>query len=119
VFWTVRIPDGSVSVDLDAGTASIQVSDLDLEDYFTIANALQDGPSVDATVSYEVHWSGVTSQSRVRNVEQGYTGLFLTTGATVRWTGSNAQGFQYASSDTGQIVNFAQIGHERNGVFFS
>ena len=107
-----------MSVDLDTGTASIRVSDLEIEDYFNIANALKDGPSVGATVSYEFHWSGVTSQSQVRNEAQGFRGLFLQTGATARWTGQNANGFQYASSDSGQTVNFAQIGHEHNGVFF-
>lgn len=118
VFWTVRIPDDSVAVNLDAGTASLRVSDLSLRDFFSISNALNNGSSVGATVSYEFHWSGVTSQSQVRNEAQGFRGLFLTTGVTAQWTGSNTNGFQYASSDSGQTVNFAQIGHEHNGVFF-
>jgi hypothetical protein len=120
VFWTVAVPASSVDVDLDAGTARLQVTNLALKDYFTIGNALfGGGPTpVDATVSFDMHWSGVTSREKIRDTENGFAGEFLHTGATIAWSGSEA-GFSFASSASGQTVHFAEIGHERNGVFFA
>jgi hypothetical protein len=122
LFWTIQIPKNSVEVHLGAGTASLRVDDLALTDFFDIPNALSNGAlkgSSPATVSFDIHWSGVIERRQVRNADLHVAGLFLTTGASIRWTGTNAQGFTFTSDAAGQTVVSAQIGHERNGVFFS
>lgn len=119
LFWTVRIPSESVEVDLEDGTASLDVSRLHLEDYFTLANALADGKSVAAQVSFKIHWQGVTKRTRVHDPSLHVAGLFLDTGAHITWEGQNAQGFEFESHSAGQKVVFAQIAHERNGAFFN
>ena len=40
LFWTVVLPSDAVQVDLSAGTATLEVHNLHLQDYFTLENAL-------------------------------------------------------------------------------
>jgi hypothetical protein len=114
----VRIPDENVSVNLGAGRASMHFTGQTALDFGSILNSLGNGPSVPATVSYDLEWSGVLQRSQVRDDTQGYAGQFLQTNATINWTASNANGFHFTSDAAGQSTAFAQLGHERNGVFF-
>ena len=67
VFWTAPIERGSVKINLGAGSAALHVADLDVEDYGNVVNALMDGTSVPATVSFDVSWSGVSERVNLRN----------------------------------------------------
>ena len=118
MFWTVRIPDESVSINLDAGTATMRFADQAVLDFGSISNALGNGPSVAATVSYDLEWSGVLQRTQIRDDAQGYAGLFLLTDATINWAAQADNGFTFTSDVGGQSTAFAQLGHERNGVFF-
>src|SRR2546430_9525301 len=40
-----------------AGNAAFQASNVDVEDYHDVVNALMDGPEVDAEVSWDIRWS--------------------------------------------------------------
>jgi hypothetical protein len=112
-----------VAIDLDSGTASYRVSNLFEHDFGSIPNAITNGavsgPPVDATVSFDLEWSGVTAQAVIANAKQGFAGDFFLTGATLSWSASNANGFSFASdpASTSNSV-FAMLGHERNGRFF-
>jgi hypothetical protein len=56
----------------------------------------------------------------VHNEKLHVAGLFLDTDAHIHWTGHNHKtGFTFTSHDNGQKTVSAQIGHERNGVFFN
>ena len=59
LFWTTPIDRDSVRVDLSVSSASLHVADLEIEDYHDVVNALTDGPSVEATVSFDIGWSGI------------------------------------------------------------
>ena len=48
LFWTVPIDKSSLKVSPGSGRASLVVKDLDMEDYFNVINALQDGTSNEA-----------------------------------------------------------------------
>ena len=115
VFWTAAIDRGSVQVNLGKGSASLHVADLDVEDYGNVINALQDGPSVEASVSLDVSWGGVDERVKIRNRDTGFAGEFIHNTATLNWSASES-GFSFTSDplDSG----FAEIGHERNGIFF-
>ena len=89
-----------------------------VRDFFNIPNSLNNGSSVSAAVSYSIRWHGVKNRRHVHNEDFHVAGLFLDTHATIDWTGHNANGFHFASDDEGQTTISAQIGHERNGVFF-
>jgi hypothetical protein len=115
VFWTAPIDRGSVQVNLGNGSASLHVADLDVEDYGNVVNALQDGPSVEASVSFDATWSGVDERVKIRNHDADFGGEFIHNMATLTWSASEA-GFSFTSNPLDS--DFAEIGHERNGVFF-
>jgi hypothetical protein len=129
LFWVVRIPEGDVKVHLGKGEASMHVRNLAVTDWKTNPNSLTGGkllgPGVPATVSFDIHWSGVTRKVKVRDAKNGFAGRFLETGATMTWSSSqksqlgNPDGFAFVSDPAKTTkTNFAEVGHERNGVFF-
>jgi hypothetical protein len=114
----VALPDSAVHVDGVSGKAEMHVSGLAIEDYFKLSNALAEGPSVDATVSFDVTWSGpVTQRLNVQDATHTFAGEYAVNQATVAWSGSNANGFSFHSATSTSL--FAETAHERNGIFFS
>jgi hypothetical protein len=111
------VPASAVDVDLTAGTARLQAS-VALRDYGTILNAVTGGSFLPATASFDVHWSGVTSTAKIRDTAHGWAAELQRTGASMSWSGRTAA-FEFVSAVVGQTSLFAQIGHERNGVFFA
>ena len=130
LFWTIAVPPESVTIDLDNATASLQVADVPVIDAHDLANALTGGMGltnppipaiapVPATVSFAVQWGGSVNQAKVTNQASGFTGEFIETIATIKWSASEA-GFDFVSEDPNPARNFySVIGHERNGVFFN
>jgi hypothetical protein len=118
-FWTSAIPDRSVDVHPGKGTATMLVSGLEVEDYFNLANALVDGPSVEATVSFDVRWAEpVTRTVTVSDPATDFDGRFLENQAEVSWSASE-DGFTFVSDPASTSTKvFAEIGHEHNGTFF-
>jgi hypothetical protein len=124
-FWTAAIPDNNVQVNFAAGKAEMHVQNLVMEDYFKLPNALANGPEVDATVSFDVVWSGpVTRRLNVPDGSNGnrFAGEYVENQATVTWSGSNELGFRFTANpgDFSTSVPgraFAELGHERNGIF--
>jgi hypothetical protein len=110
---------GSVSVGGLSGSASMRATGLDLDDYFTIENALFGGgpEEVPADASFDVEWSGVTDRGSTSDATNDFTLEFVTTDATMGWT-VRSGGATYASS-TVTVTPFAIVGKERNGTFFS
>ena len=115
LFWTVRLDRGAVRVNLHDGTAALHVDDLDIEDYGNVVNALQDGPSVEATVSFDVNWSGGHEPLKISNHDLRFRGQYIRNSATLVWSAAE-HGFAFQSDPLAS--GFAEIGHERNGVFF-
>jgi hypothetical protein len=118
LFWTVPIA-AQEQVNLGTGTARMQVSDLSLQDFFSIPNALfhlQTPVSIDARCSFDIHWTGPVS-SRGGVTTPGSTGELVMTEATMTWSASNAAGFSFVSNPSGTTSQFAQLGHISNGVF--
>ena len=90
MFWTIAIPTDSISVNFAAGKASFRVSDIDVEDYHDVVNALNDGPSVPATVSWDIRWSHAMGRTKIRDVENDFAGDFVQTVAQTAWSGETA-----------------------------
>ena len=119
MFWTVRLPDDSVALDLHRGRAELEVRDRRLLDYGKNPNALALGDSVPATASYRVSWRGpVTRRVRVRDQDNGFTGEYVENAAALEWS-AEREGFRFVSdpAETAMIV-FAELGRERNGAYF-
>jgi hypothetical protein len=120
-FWTVAIPPADIVYSHPgAGEAEMKVTNLAIEDYFNLGNALMDGPSVGATVSFDVVWTGnVTRHVNEKDATNQFAGEYAETQATVTWSGNNANGFSFMSDPASTSTsNFAETGHEHNGIFF-
>ena len=119
LFWTVPVRENAILTELDDGatpSATLDVADLDVEDYHNLNNALHDGPSVEATVSFRVHWGGSSTPLELHNSQLRFSGTYFVDTASIAWSASEP-GFTFTSDPTSHSV-FAVIGHERSGVFF-
>lgn len=102
------------------GVNTVKASRADVEDYFNIPNALLGPtPPIPASVSFELRWSGVTKRVHLRDETNHFVGDYIEDMATLRWS-AKEEGFHFVSdpANTSTTV-FAEIGSERNGVFFS
>jgi hypothetical protein len=121
LFWTNRLPNSSAHAADDESEegASLRVTDLALFDYFSVGNALADGDSIDASVSYSLRWAGGGSPLTADDGKNFHFEGRQTT-ATIAWS-ARENGFVFHSdpSASTQHTNFAQVGEERNGVFYS
>ena len=143
VFWTAVIPDRDVQVNPGAGTAEMHVRNLPELDYYSpTGNAalLSLGPTWQtgyfaSTVSFDVVWNGpVMRRVNVKDAADGFAGTFNENQATVTWSTSSSSGFTFTSNPgdfstsvpetpgvngvTAPLNFFAEVGHERNGIFF-
>jgi len=118
LFWTVPVSTNSVEVE-GSGKASLVVNNLVMEDYFNIVNALKDGQTNPATVSFQVHWAQGGKRINVRDPATGMAGEFVKNSATMAWSVASPAGVVYQSGPENTSASIAsQLGQERNGVFF-
>lgn len=128
LFWTIWVPDSAVQVNLAAGSAVMQVSNLQTLDFVTFQNDILHGPANPTTLSFLMQWSGLTDRERVTvpvlsDGSPGFTAQLaqsLTGGATVEFTANEPTvGAAYSSDpSTPATVLYAGLGIERNGVFY-
>src|SRR6266852_7564483 len=96
LFWTQPVSEDALEVDLEDGTATLGLDDLDEEDYHNLLNALQDGPSDSASVSYEMRWKATAEPMNVTDSVHRFSGRFqLSTVQMVWW--SKAANFEVVS----------------------
>ena len=97
----------------------MKVKNLDIEDYGTLDNALNDINEIEGEVSFDIRWHHKISRFTVRNpaADQMFSGEFTQTLATVKWSG-RSDDFEFHSDPGSEVVRRAEIGEERNGVFF-
>jgi hypothetical protein len=136
VFWMIPVAHDAVKVDFDEGRARLRVSGLKLFDDHDIANSVTLGlglpgdlgfpyppiapvAPVRATVSFDVEWNGIVAMAQIHNSAQSFKGLFLSTGATIRWS-AEQPGFRFESETPDPGRNLVSVlGREQNGVFFT
>jgi hypothetical protein len=119
LFWTQPVSEDALDVDLEDGTATLKVTDLDEEDYHNLLNALQDGPSEPASVSFKMRWTATAPAIRVTDSVHGFTGRFRISTVKIEWTAQTPT-FEFVSDAANITINVSSvIGRERNGVFFS
>jgi len=95
------------------------VSDVDVEDYHDVVNALMDGPEVDAEVSWNIRWSHPLGRTKIRDVENNFAGDFVQNVAQLAWTGKTDAATFVSDPEETSVNEFSLLAHERNGVFFS
>ncbi len=98
-----------------------RVQNLPIRNYGSIPNALS-GPHARYTsgmVSFTITWHGMGKRSHIGDRKLQFTSGVLQNKATMEWT-ATVNGVTYHSDPAHTSHStFAQIGHERNGVFYS
>ena len=123
LFWTTEIPGDGIDVNPGKGYASMQASNVPVLDFGDIINALFGGgpPAVPGNVSFNVVWSGVTERLNIKNTDPiygGFAGEFVRNSAQMEWT-ATAGDYQFVSDPLATSSSiFAELGQERNGIFF-
>jgi hypothetical protein len=130
LFWITQpcvISPDDIVMNLSDGTATFQFNNIELFDWTTLANSLTSGALVPgtptkATMSATVQWSDVARRFQVDDTTNGFGGNFIETKATFSVSTQNADGSSFSGTGDSTIAtafgNFAEIGVERNGVFF-
>jgi len=96
LFWTVALPPGSVQSNPGSGAASLVVHNQPVLDYHNIPNALLQGPSNPATVSFTVNWQKGSQKINTRNPTEGFAVQLVQNTATMTWS-ATTQGVTYTS----------------------
>ena len=119
LFWTIPFASDSVASQFGAGRASFAVENSAERDFHNIGNALANGSSDRAVVSFAVEWSGVLDRGHFSDPDHSFQLDFVDTGATIRWSGVNEATGATFTSGPNNLASFARLAHERNGRFFN
>jgi len=122
LFWTTPVDIDDIDVNLGKGFASMEVEDLPVFDFGDFGNALF-GTGTPAAVSFTVEWRGVNQRVNIKNTDSpadggGWAGEVIRNVAKMEWTAAVGH-LSYESDPLATSgSSFAEIGKERNGVFF-
>jgi hypothetical protein len=130
VAWTTPVPAHSITINLEAGTASLRLRNVPVFDYFTVPNSLDpvhlQGVAAATLQTLQVEWSGVTQHRAYHDPASTFAGVFLETAAHISVVVTTAavpahaiHGFRFVSDPLETSASsFAEIGQEQNGAFF-
>jgi hypothetical protein len=121
LFWTIPVPNDAVQIDLRAQTASFAYDSLAIPDFTDFANGVTGGPSIPGVATFNVQWGGTTSTTSVRVPAQTFEGTYFQDTATIEFSVASPMqnNFTFTSDAASTSTSlFAEIGLERNGVFF-
>jgi hypothetical protein len=127
VFWTTPIPEHSVKVNLEKGSASLHLTNVPVFDFFTVQNSIDPvnpaGVAAATLNTLHVEWSDATAPQEYNDPASTFAGTFLKTAARISVVVTTSAvpahgipGFTFVSDDI--IATFAEIGQEQNGAFY-
>jgi hypothetical protein len=119
LFWTACIDAGDVDVNPGNGRATMSVSDLEIPDYFNGNNALLLGPSEPGVVSFHIEWMKSSDKRRFRYAPEQWLANVVINEAKAEWEAETVLAHYVSDPLATSASLFAEVGHERNGVFFS
>lgn len=105
------MPAQQLRVILAEPSASMSLRDVPVVDAHDLKNALTKGPTVPATISWDIQWSGLNRRVIYNDNSKGFYALAFEDTATIRWSAKQA-GFSFVA-DPGTST-FAEIGYARN-----
>ena len=128
VFWTMPVPPDSAAMNLGKGEAAFCLSDAQMPDMGDLLTATWGGGAVDglgmplspvfaSTVSVEARWFDGGSKETLEDEVNQFRYVHRVTDARIKWR-SIRRGAMFESDEGPQVVDYAAIGKERNGVFF-
>jgi hypothetical protein len=123
LFWTEAVRNSTVEADPEEGQATLDLTSEDVpevKDFHNIPNSLAGGPGDDAFFRLHVEWDGEGAVRTVNDTTNEVAARFVNGPGSISFRATNlTTGFTYDSVRKGQTVKFAEVGRERNGVFFS
>jgi hypothetical protein len=119
LFWTSCIDSHDVAVNPGNGRASMSVSDLEIPDHFNGDNAIVLGPSEPGVVSFHIEWTKSNDKRQFRYDPEQWLANVVINEARAEWEGETAKAHYVSDPLATSASLFAEVGHERNGVFFS
>jgi len=120
LFWTTVVSSDSVDVDLAAGRATLQVSDIQQKDFFDFENAILGNGATpqQGRVSFRVEWTAFGPVADFDNASQQFRGSFSPAVAQMEWSGRSGD-YEFKSAPLAEsTTGAAQLGAERNGSFY-
>jgi len=120
LFWTTVAPADSVQVNLNAGTATLELDLEHMKDFFNLENALVGGGARPnpAIVSFKVQWTSVGPAIQFDNAAQSFRGTFRNAMAQMEWTARSGD-FEFESAPLAtSTTDAAELGQESNGSFY-
>ena len=88
-----------------------------MPDYHDFVSSVTGGIPDPGIVSFRAEWLRSLDRHHYSNAARGWEGTFVTNHSTCHWSGRTAKAEFH--TDTVDPEIFAEVGHERNGVFFS
>lgn len=105
---------GVVQVHPGSGRALYHATDIAMPDFG--ANALTGGPAVPGVVSFHLEWAPSHNKQHYHYAPHQWEGDFVQTTVSCSWSGHTATTDFH--TDTFNPTIFAEVGHEKSGVFF-
>ncbi len=127
VLWIVPVPLDSIQVNPAAGRASLHLSNITLNDSFTVDNSFSMAiPFATGVIdSLHVEWAGVTRRVEFSDPVNTFSGLFVQVAANAEVQvrtlpgGTGGSGFTFVSGPLAtSSSSFAEVAHDQNGQFF-
>lgn len=118
LFWTIPLPPQSVAANPAAGTAIYRARNLEIRNFTDFNESLSGQPGDLATVSFEVHWSGVDQRVHIHDEVTQFAGDFVRGKARMRWAAVVGDYMFRSGPLSTSSSDFAEIGTMRNGTFF-
>jgi hypothetical protein len=134
VVWTTPIPEDSVEVNLNKGTAVLNLKKVcSVFDSFTVPNSFDPLHAlgfVGAVIrSLRIEWTGITKEWSFNNGSTFRGDFTQSVAASIAvtvetpateppFTPASQDGFTFTSDPSTTVTNWAQIGHENNGVLY-
>jgi hypothetical protein len=106
-----------VDVNPGSGRALYQATDMSMPDFHDFGNAITTGITAPGVVSFRVEWAPSSDRHHYDDGANQWIGDFLTTSITCNWSGRTSNSTFTTDSDNATI--FAEVGHQRSGVFYS
>jgi hypothetical protein len=121
LFWTEAVRNSTVEADPEEGQATLDLTSEDVpevKDFHNIPNSLSGGTGDDASFRLHVEWDGEGAVRTVNDATNQVAARFVKGPGSISFRATNGS-FTFDAAREGQRVIFAEVGRERNGVFFS
>jgi hypothetical protein len=94
------------------------VRDLPSRDYHDLVNAISLGPFLPGVVSFRVEWASSSDKRHFHDAGSSFDATVVLNSAKAWWEGETSEARYVADDISTSASLFAEVGHERNGVYF-